>query len=122
MKRLKSLIWHSDTSIIRLVMAVSSLGYAIGLLPLFHTFDRPAFALMRLLAPESVWVFALLLHSAGVTWRLLDDRASLLWGWLINGLGLALWGLMVFLVLATVGEYSPGMAMEMTVMAFAFIS
>jgi hypothetical protein len=113
---------YGDTTTIRVQLALASTGFAIGLLLPLHTFEREAFRTMRALAPEWVWAIGFIVHSIGVFWRMVDLKPRLYWAFGINAFGLFLWILSSGLITQAIGVYSPGMAMELTVILAALVA
>lgn len=113
---------EGDTTTIRVLLAVASVGFTAGLWLPLHTFDRPGFAVMRAVMPEWAWGALFLLHAAGVAWRLIDPLPRVGWAFAVNAYGLFLWIVSTGLITSAVGEYSPGTAMEITVLLAAFVA
>lgn len=119
---LRLVFLESDTTPLRLMLALGSLGWTIGLWLPLHTFDRPVFAWMRFAAGEWIWGAAFLLHFIGVTCRMLDTKERIHWAVAINAWGLFVWLMSTLAQTASVGEYSPAMALEWVACAAAFVS
>jgi len=123
-KFLRRSLIETDTNTIRVLLAVSSLVFAVILwLPgdsLFQT--RPAWQSMREVFSAFTWGFLFFAHFVGVTWRQLDDIPRPRVAFLINAYGLLVWFVMTGMVTTQVGELSPGSALELTVLAAAFVS
>ena len=118
----RRLVVEGDTTTIRVIMAIASLLYAIGLLVPIHTFARPSFAGMQALMPDWAWAVCFILHAVGVAWRLLDEVPRIAWAFAINAFGIAIWIMYTVLVTVTLGQYTPSTAMEITVLAAAIVA
>lgn len=114
--------WRSDTTAIRALMAVASLAFAVGLLLPFHAFDRPVFAGMAYVASSSTWASLLVLHAIGAFWRIYDPTSRAGVGFAISAFGIGLWSFSTGLIWYAVGEFSPAIGLEVTVIAAAFIA
>lgn len=114
--------WYSDTTTVRLILAVSSFGYCMGFWLPLHTLQRAPWTTLAAYGNSFTWGLAFMAHFVGVMWRILDTKSSVLWALAVNVWGLFIWAITTVLILITVGEYSPGMAMEITVIVAALVA
>lgn len=121
-RMLREVFIYGDTTTIRVILAVASVGYTVGLWLPLHTFERKGYALMASISNEWVWGGAFLAHAMGVFWRIIDVVPRNGWAFAINAYGFGLWFVVTGMIMESIGEYSPGVAMELTVLAAAFIA
>lgn len=114
--------WRADTTAIRALMAAASLAFAAGLWLPLHAFSRSTFAGMAYVASADTWAGLLTLHAVGVLWRIYDPTSRAGVGFAINAFGIGLWTFSTGLIWYAVGEYSPAIGLEVTVLAAAFIA
>lgn len=90
-KLFRYLFWFTDTTLLRLVLGVSSLLFAIALALPDTIFDPDRFAVTLYVPYRTVWIVLFLLHFLGVFWRLIDARHRVRWALTVNSLGCVLW-------------------------------
>lgn len=119
---LKMLFIEGDTTTIRVLLGVASLGWTIGLwVQPLGTFERPIFIWMRAVANEWVWGGLFLLHFVGVFWRLIDTIERKNWAMAVNMLGFALWAASTSAQILAVGEYTPSTSLEIVATIALFV-
>lgn len=130
------LFWRSDTTTIRVFIAVASLGFALILATHPDTFGRPSFSGMaqafdqwswsRAIGASNVWCVLFTLHGAGVLWRVWERRTRDVSrpyaAFAINALGFFVWLVSTWLIERAVGELSPGIALEITAVVAAGVA
>ena len=120
-RMLIAIIWYGDTTIIRVLLGAASFWFGVFLLCYRDTFARTGFTWMAWVAPQWVWALLFLAYTVALIWRFVAKESNL-WGFAVNGYGFALWGIYTGLLLLSVGEFSPGAAAEITMVAGAFLT
>lgn len=114
--------WRADTTVIRGLMAVGSVLFALGLLLPLHAFERPAFKAMAFVANDWVWASALIAHAVGVFWRIYDPISRPGVGFAVNAFGIGVWMFSTGLIYYALGEYSASTGPELALIAAALIA
>lgn len=112
-----SLFQDTDTSLVRSMLAAASLVWALFVWISPPVFDRPAYEIMRVVAPGWVWAWAFFLHFLGVLWRTYDPIPRMMPGLIINGYGFFIWFFSTVSLNYYVRGLSPGTAAELTLCA-----
>lgn len=107
----------ADTSLIRILLANASVVWAVFVWFNPHVLDRPAYEIMRSVAPANVWAAAFFIHFLGVYWRTYDPVPRILPGLIINGYGFIIWFFTTVSLNYYVGSPSPGTAAELVLCA-----
>lgn len=114
LKRVTYTVFESaDAVLIRLLLANASLLWASFLWLNPYLFDRPAYEIMRVVAPGNVWAWAFFLHFLGVYWRTYDPVPRVLPGLIINAYGFLIWFFTTVSYNYFVGALSPTTASEL---------
>lgn len=90
-KLFRYLFWFTDTTILRLVLGVASLLFAVALAAPASMLDPDRLAVMLFMPYRMVWISLLLLYFVGVFWRFIDARPRVRWALTVNSLGCVLW-------------------------------
>lgn len=120
----KVVFFSADTSTIRLLLAWASFMYggSIAFHLIFHSGDffaeRPAYALMRMVASGWGWVVIFMVHFLGVHWRVLDPKERVWAGLIVNTYGFLIWFYSTLCTNIAIGMVLPSSALEWT-MIFA---
>lgn len=109
--QIRRTLLHSDDVKIRWLMAFASLGWSTILWLPSHTFDRPAYSLMRWL-PAWGWASLFFMHGAGAIWRILETKKRENWALWINGIGFATWTASTLLLNMQLGTVAAGTLLE----------
>ena len=128
-----AIFWLSDTTTIRVLLGLASLGFTLGLWLPLDTFSQLPFAGMAscfnfksvpisVRAHEWVWGVLFLLHALGVSWRMFDLTPRIKWAFAINAYGLMLWLASTGLITQAVGKYTPALSLEVVVIMAAFVA
>lgn len=113
---------EGDTHTIRVLMAVASIIFGVGLWLPLGMFQRLPFAGMAEVMGEFQWGVLFVLHGVLVFWRTFDPVPRRWWAFWINAYGLVLWILYVGLVNKASGTFTIGTSMEITVLLAAFVA
>lgn len=117
-RRVTHSVWlDSDTTTIRIILANASFLWAFFVMLDPIVFERPAYEIMRAVAPGHVWAAMFLLHFVGVYWRTYDPVARVLPGLIVNGYGFLIWFFSTVSLNFYVGALSPGTACELCMCA-----
>jgi hypothetical protein len=97
-------------------LALASFGFA-GLL-WWHpnTFERPGFRRMAEVASADVWAWCFLSHGVLAVWRLWDSVPRPYCLAVVNVWGFLVWFVSTVLIYLAVGELTPGIAVEITIL------
>lgn len=116
------IVFKSDATTIRLLLAMSSLLWAIGAFTHPATFISSAYAVLDKLAfgviTPPLWGALFLIHFVGVIWRLGPHRSNF-WGLVVNGYGLALWLSVTLALSYTLGGLTVGISPDWALCLFA---
>lgn len=115
----KALFWNADTTTVRLILALSSLLFCIGLIIPGADFTRPGFIVMADVAPQYVWAAGFFAHFLGLSWRFLDPVPRITWALIINALGLLLWLTSSLCINFAYHTFAPGTSAELVLCFFA---
>lgn len=120
---------EGDTVTIRVLLALGSVGWTIGLWLPLETFDRSLYAGMNWpfvriglsgRVAEFTWGLIFLLHFIGVSWRLIDAVPRRGWAFAINSYGFFIWLVSTGLMASAFGEYAPHNAMNWVMVLASF--
>lgn len=115
----KKLFWNADTTTIRVILAASSLLFAIALLLPGLQKTIVAYYLMFEIARPEVWAALFLLHFLALSWRFIDQTPRLGWALAINSFGLCLWLGYILLINFSLQFFAPGTSTEMVLCVMA---
>lgn len=119
-ERLCDLLLHSDTTPTRFGLAIAGMFWAIALLVPGSTVDRPVYHHMSI-APDAVWAAFWVVYAAAMFWRVFDTCARRAWPFVVNAVGLALWGYTSFSIMFTLTvPYPAGTAPTIACLLAAF--
>lgn len=115
----RSVFWQSHPATIRMLLALSSLGWAICLIcdPLILT--KWPYQYMLAVMPYSAWLLCFLCYFAGIFWRIFDRTPRIHWALLINALGCFLWFTLTICITLRAGRFIPGSSLEAVTCVFA---
>jgi hypothetical protein len=108
-----SVFQEADTSLIRCLLANASLVWSTFVWINPQVFNRPAYEIMRAVAPADVWGLAFFVHFLGVYWRTYDPIPRVVPGLIINGYGFIIWFFTTVSLNYYVGGLSPGTSAEL---------
>lgn len=115
----KELFWNADTTTIRLILALSSLLFTIGLMATGVDFNFVGYRVMKAMAPKEVWASLFFLHFLGLSWRFLDPIPRIGWALAINGFGLLIWVASTVAINSAFLRFVPGTSVELVLCCFA---
>lgn len=92
---MRRIVWRSDATTIRLILATASALWAIGAWLHPQTFDHSPYSVLERLdflhLTTNAWGVLFMLHFFGVMWRVFDPTRRVIWGLIVNSYGLAIW-------------------------------
>lgn len=117
------IIWKSDATTIRLILATASLMWAVGAWVRPQSFDAIPYNSLEwvafgLFGPKE-WGAAFFLHFVGVVWRTFDPVHRVFWGLVVNTYGLVLWASVTLLLTWGLGRLSVTTATDWALCLFA---
>lgn len=113
------LFWDLDTTTVRLLLGLSSLGWALSAWENPVAFRLKSFEIIAATAPAGVWCTMFMLHGVGVLWRFFDPTPRPVWALIINSFGLLLWTTISVMAGLALSTFSPFLALEVVVCLFA---
>lgn len=109
-------IWSANTSLVRLLLIISSLFWAIIA---SYDLSTGSYSFLTHIIKESwFWVSLFLLHSIGLIWRLFDPVIRVPAGLVVNSYGVLIWFFVTIGATTKVGFY-PTFAADYTICLLA---
>lgn len=115
----RSVFWQAHPTTIRMLLALSSAGWALCLLGNPALLTMPQYRLMLQIMPPWLWAVAFTTHFIGVFWRVFDTKPRVRWALAINLLGCFLWFTLTICINTAAGYFIPGSCLEAVTCAFS---
>lgn len=109
----RDILYETDTTTIRVILANASLLWAFALWTNPHVFQLPSYEVMRAVGSASFWEIVFLMHFLGVYWRTFTPKSSVGWGLVVNGYGFMIWFFTTVSLNFYLGGLSPGTSLEL---------
>ena len=110
---LRVLLWNTDTSILKVMLAIASAIWSFGLFSNPHIFTEfKSFELMRSMASPYAWATIYGAHAMLLIWRLFDPVARLAWAQVINAIGIGLWWTVTISLYLSIRQFSPALGLD----------
>ncbi len=115
----RSIFWHADTTTIRVLLALASLGWTLTIICKPDILTVYPYQIIGSIAPGWLWALLFSLYCGGVFWRIFDRTPRVGWALAINAFGLALWLTITICINVKAGAFIPGSALEVVTCLFA---
>lgn len=113
-----TILFDSDTTMIRVALAISSLLTSVLYMSHDNVFYWKTCSVMLKIANGNVWAALFLLHAFAAFWRLVDPAKRVLAALVVNSFGLSLWLITTLSALLSSHAFSPLITLSLVFCGF----